>query len=214
VAQPDRRRLAADRFRAAAELLPLPFGIYRAARDSAGQIVDFTVEYVNPIAAQALGVPRTELIGKRVSDIFPGQRESGLFEAFCRVVATGEAFVERELEYGDAYGGKRRLEGLIELRVVRFGDGYLAAWQDITERREAEDQLAAFRSELERRARAHRDAIAINDEVLGQLATGRDQLANGDLEAGLVTVDAALGAAREIVSGLFDEAAVAHQTPH
>jgi PAS domain S-box-containing protein len=208
VSQPDRRRLAADRFRAAAELLPLPFGIYRAARDPAGQIVDFTIDYLNPIAAQALGIPRTELIGKRMSQVFPGQRESGLFQAFCRVVATGDAFFEREIDYRDVYGGKRPIKGLIELRVVRFGDGYLATWQDITERRQAEEQVAAFRGELERRARAHRDAVAINDEVLSQLANGRDQLANGDLDGGLATVDAALGAVREIVSALYEEADV------
>ena len=206
--QPDRRRLAADRFRAAAELLPLPFGVYQAVRDPAGQIVDFTVAYLNPIAAEALGIARKELIGRRVSEVFPGQRESGLFQACCRVVATGDAFFEREIDYRDAYGGKRRIEGVIELRVVRFGDGYLATWQDITERRETEERIAAVRNELERRARAHRDALAINNEVLQQLVAARDQLAGEDLEGGLATVEAALGAVTTIVSDLFDEADV------
>ena len=71
---------------------------FRAVRDDAGTIEDFEWLMVNPAAAEIVGRPVEEMVGRRLLDLLPGNREVGLFEAYVRVVETGQPY-RTEIDY-------------------------------------------------------------------------------------------------------------------
>lgn len=77
-----------------------PEGImaFHAVHDEAGAIVDFEWTLANPAAASIVGLPAGDLVGHRLLEVFPGNREAGLFDAYVRVVETGRSY-RTELEY-------------------------------------------------------------------------------------------------------------------
>lgn len=104
-----------------------PVAVMTALRDADDSIVDFRYDLVNPAFCQVLGESADALVGRRLLELYPSHVELGLFDAYCDVVDTGEPFVS-ELPWFD----ERNLHAFLEVRVVRFRDGYLLTGQDIT----------------------------------------------------------------------------------
>ncbi|MEE9190308.1 MAG: PAS domain S-box protein, partial [Candidatus Neomarinimicrobiota bacterium] len=52
----------------------------------------------------------------------------------------GKPFVTESLLYEDVYGGKRIIKAF-NIQITKLGNGFVAAWSDITERKKAEDTL-------------------------------------------------------------------------
>ena len=78
--------------------------INSAIRDETGRIVDFRVVYANEAASRISGVAHDDLVGYRILDLFPGRRENGQFDAYVRVVETGEPLIrnsERDHDVAD-----------------------------------------------------------------------------------------------------------------
>jgi signal transduction histidine kinase len=140
-------RESEERFRTAVESMLDCFGIYSAVRDGDGQIVDFRIEYVNAAACDNNLMQRQEQIGRLLCEILPGHRESGLLAEYCRVVETGEPLVKEMLVYADDYPAQR-LERSFDIRVVKHGDGFIATWRDVTERKLAEERFRLQAEEL------------------------------------------------------------------
>jgi PAS domain S-box-containing protein len=121
--------------------------INSSIRDETGRIVDFRIVYSNEAASRISGVAHEELVGHRILDLFPGRREDGQFDAYVRVVETGEPLVRASIrehevpDLSDPVGFGRDFE----VRVTRFGDGYIATLHDIVARRRAEE--AVFRAQ-------------------------------------------------------------------
>jgi PAS domain S-box-containing protein len=128
------------RFRTSVENMLDCFGIYSAIRNEAGAIIDFRVEYVNAAACEANQMTKEQQLGKGLCEILPAHRESGLFEEYCRVVETGKPLVKESLSYSDVYG-QQRLVRAFDLRVTKLEDGFVAAWRDITQTKQAEEAL-------------------------------------------------------------------------
>lgn len=104
-----------------------PVAVMTALRDADDSIVDFRYDLVNPAFCEVLGEPADALLGRHLLELYPSHAELGLFDAYCDVVDTGEPFVS-ELPWFD----ERNLHAFLEVRVVRFRDGYLMTGQDIT----------------------------------------------------------------------------------
>jgi PAS domain S-box-containing protein len=120
--------------------------INSAIRDETRRIVDFRVVYANEAATRISGVAHDELVGHRILDLFPGRRENGQFDAYVRVVETGEPLI-RNSERDHDVADRSDPEGFardFEVSVTKLGDGYVATLHDIVARRRAEDEL--FRS--------------------------------------------------------------------
>ncbi len=138
-----------ERFRTSVENMLDCFGVYRAVRNEQGQIVDFVTEYVNDAAclnvteyvndAACLNnqITYEQQIGRGLCEFLPGHRESGLFDEYCQVVETGQPLVKDSLIYEDEYG-EQRLVKAFDIRVAKFGDGFVATWRDITTRQQTE----------------------------------------------------------------------------
>jgi two-component system, cell cycle sensor histidine kinase and response regulator CckA len=117
--------------------------INSSIRDETGRIVDFRIVYSNEAASRISGVAHEDLVGHRILDLFPGRRENGQFDAYVRVVETGEPLVRASIkdhdvpDRSDPVGFGRDFE----VSVTRFGDGYIATLHDIVARRRAEESV-------------------------------------------------------------------------
>jgi PAS domain S-box-containing protein len=140
-------RESEERFRTAVENMLDCLGLYSAVRNEQGEIQDFRIEYVNAAACDNNLMQRQAQIGKLLCEILPGHRESGLFAEYCRVVETGEPLVKETVAYEDDYSG-RHLVRSFDIRASKLGDGFLAVWRDVTERKRSEENVQLQAEEL------------------------------------------------------------------
>ncbi len=142
-------RLSEELFRTSIENMLDSFGIYSAIRDEWGNIIDFRVDYVNASACANNLLSREEQIGRRLCELLPAHRESGLFDEYVQVVETRLPLEKESLVYEDVFG-QQRLQRAFDIRIAPLGDGFVATWRDITERKQAQEEL--YRREQEFKA--------------------------------------------------------------
>ena len=96
---------------------------------------DFIFKDFNPAAERIEKVGREDIVGKRVSEVFPGIKEFGIFEVFQRVWQTGKAeYFPQNIYIDDRDPGSWR-----ESWVFKLPGGEIAAiYNDITERKQVE----------------------------------------------------------------------------
>lgn len=129
-----------ERFRTSVENMLDCFAIYRAVRNDRGQIVDFEVEYINDAACAISQMTREKHMSQSLCDLLPTHRSSGLFDEYCQVVETGQPLFKENVIYEDQFG-QQRLTKAFDIQVAKYGDGYVATWRDITQRKRTEDSL-------------------------------------------------------------------------
>lgn len=122
--------------------LPVAAVIASPVRGADGAIVDFRVEQANPAAGAASGVPCELLIGALLGENLPALRETGVLDAYARVLETREPFVTDAVELDGRWAGALEVGGVFELHGVPYGDRLLVAFEDVTERRRAQERLA------------------------------------------------------------------------
>ncbi|HEY9608218.1 PAS domain S-box protein [Allocoleopsis sp.] len=170
----ERRQLQTDllhseeRFRTSVENMLDCFGIYSAIRDHRGQIVDFLIEYVNPATCTFNRTSKEDHIGKRLCELLPSHRETGLFDEYCQLVETGQPLVKESLLFEDTINGQP-ISGAFDLRAVKLGDGMAVAWRDITERKQAEDQIKASLLEKETLLKEIHHRVKNNLQIISSL---------------------------------------------
>ena len=143
-----------EKFRGIVESSPLPMCFYRLEPD--GSLV---LTGTNPAADRIVGAPGHTLVGKEISEAFPGYRGSDIIETY-RKVARGEVGQQTfEFPYRDD-----RFSGVLSVHVYRIPpDGIAIDFEDITWRKNLEEE----RLEIERRLLTSQKL-----ESLGQLAGG------------------------------------------
>lgn len=102
-----------------------------AVRDEVGAVVDLRYVLANEPAGRLLNRPTAELLGRRVTEVFPGVARTGLMPSFARVVETGEPL--DELLWYDADG----VRGWFALHATRLNDGVSLTLFDVTSERES-----------------------------------------------------------------------------
>jgi two-component system CheB/CheR fusion protein len=136
-------RASEERFRVALESSAVPFAILRAVRAADGRITDFVWDYVNSAAARVISVPATELIGRRIAEMFPWSWEvPGLFASYCRAVETGEP---QTIEVQATTGEDSWFHNI----ATRFGDGVAVWFADVSANRRAERAVRDARAQLQ-----------------------------------------------------------------
>lgn len=174
-------RESEERYRALFENMTNAVAVYRAV--DGGE--DFIFEDFNSAGERIEGVDRKDILGKRVTEAFPGVEEFGLFEVFQRVWRTGQPEYLPEGIYQDEHHGEVWRENW----VYRLPSGEIVAvYNDITERKRGEVELAGHREHLEELVRERTDELQEAQEalirqerlaVLGQLtATVSHELRN------------------------------------
>lgn len=133
----ERLRMSEERFRTSVESLLDCFAIFSTIRGAGGRVVDFRVEYVNDAVCKANATTREALVGQTLLGLRPMHRSSGLFNAYREVVETGVP-LSREMEFFEVVRDGVRVGRWINVRANRLGDGFVAAWEDVTERKRLE----------------------------------------------------------------------------
>jgi PAS domain S-box-containing protein len=118
------------------------FGIYSAIRDPAGQIIDFSFDYLNKAALENNQMTTADL-SRGLCEVFPAIRTAGLFDQYCQVVETGKAFNKDDLTYTDLFG-MQQLTKAYDMCVNKLNDGFVAVWRDVTVQRQAEEERDRF----------------------------------------------------------------------
>ena len=130
-----------ERFRGLYENMLNGVAIYEAADN--GQ--DFIITAINPAGERICRLQAPEVVGKRVSQVFPGIRDLGLPAVFQRVWRTGKAE-----QFGPALYRDARIRLWVENSVFRLPSGEMVAvFSDLTERRQAEEALLNGEQQLQ-----------------------------------------------------------------
>jgi len=104
--------------------------IYEAQNDGE----DFVFVDFNPAAEQIEHIKKEELIGKSVTEVFPGVKQFGLFDVFQRVYKTGTPEHHPISVYKD-----ERIAGWRENHVHRLPSGQIVAvYDDVSARKRTE----------------------------------------------------------------------------
>lgn len=119
--------------------------IMSAERDSSGALVDLLITDCNERAAQLLGQTREAVIGRHICVLAPTIRNEGYLAKFDAVIRSGTS-TTAEVQASDPHVAGRWLHH----QVVPVEDGIALITRDITERKLAEQTLAAL---------AHIDAL-------------------------------------------------------
>ncbi|BFU44792.1 SpoIIE family protein phosphatase [Krasilnikovia sp. MM14-A1004] len=97
-----------------------------AVRDAHGGIVDFTLTYLNEAGCRFLDRPRDELIGRTYRQLWPETVTDGTLQLYRQVVQ------ERVPAVRTVYYDRSSLAGHFEVRLVPFGDGFIARFVDLS----------------------------------------------------------------------------------
>jgi PAS domain S-box-containing protein len=143
-------RISEERFRAVQDTSPDGFTVLEAIRDVRGAVIDFQWTYVNSTAARMGGHEREWLLGKRLLDVHPGNRDEGLFDRYVQVLESGTPWIGEILYTSDG------IHLFVRLAVARVGDGVAISAVDLSARWRAEEAL--------------KDADRQKDEFLAMLA--------------------------------------------
>lgn len=104
---------------------------------------DFVFLDFNPVAERIDGIAKGDVLGRRLTQVFPGVREFGLLDVLRRVWRTGQTE-----QYPDAFYEDGRVKGWRENEVYRLPSGeVVAVYRDITRRKGIERSLHISQAE-------------------------------------------------------------------
>ena len=135
------RREAETRFQTVVEALIDPLFIMTSIRGDGGDIVDFRYDDANGAACRMLRLPPDQVIGGHLLEILPAHRSLGLFDAYRKVVETGDPMIREALLYQGTVKGVAPVTVGLDMQAVRLGDGLVATSRDITRRMDAQEAL-------------------------------------------------------------------------
>jgi len=101
---------------------------------------DFIITDINPAGERIGQVNKQEIIGKTVTDVFPGLKEIGLFDVFQDVWKTGAHKYHPVSLYKD-----NRMSQWVENNIYKLVSGEIVAiYDDVTERKRMEDEIQSL----------------------------------------------------------------------
>ncbi|MBW4676221.1 MAG: PAS domain-containing protein [Desmonostoc geniculatum HA4340-LM1] len=157
-----------ERFRTSVENMLDCFGIYSAIRNETGKILDFCVDYVNAAACEFSRISNDKQLGKGLCEILPNFRASDLFYECCQVVETGNPLVKDSLIYTSSFDRNQVLIKIIDIRITKMGDGFVASWRDVTEKNQAHERWRESQQFIERIAETTPGILYVYDLVKQQ----------------------------------------------
>jgi len=135
----------------ATEALEASFGIYRAVRDDGGAVVDFRIEHVNEAARHDFGLPREQLVGQTLCQLFPDYRDSPAFRWQRSILEDGRADSRVEIAQRHDARGARQVRRAVDVSAAPLGAGRLVlTWHDVTRHIRLEEQVRLQSLVLER----------------------------------------------------------------
>ncbi|MEZ5358127.1 MAG: PocR ligand-binding domain-containing protein [Candidatus Zixiibacteriota bacterium] len=116
---------------------------------------DFLFIDFNPAAQKIEQVKKDEVVGYRLSEVFPGARDFGIIDIFCEVATTG-----KPQHYPTRFYIDENHSGWRENFVFRLSSGdVISVYDDVTERQQALENLHASEERFRRIAENAKDII-------------------------------------------------------
>lgn len=126
---------------------------------------NFRIMNMNNSGARMSRARKEDIIGKMVTEAFPGVRDFGLFEVFQRVYKTGKP--ER---YPTTFYKDQRISNWYDNYVYKLSTGeIIAVYDDVTERKQAEEGLRKSEEKFRLTFENANDAIFWADPKTGEL---------------------------------------------
>ncbi|WP_026463836.1 PAS domain S-box protein [Adhaeribacter aquaticus] len=119
--------------------LPDMIQVFEAVRDDRGNIIDFIWVLNNHESEKAYG----DAIGKSLLQLQPGVVKEGIFDAFKAVTETGMP------QQYEKYYVHEQFNGWFHQSVVKLQDGVATITSNITQRKEAEEQIKTTKESLQ-----------------------------------------------------------------
>ncbi|TWR30935.1 PAS domain S-box protein [Mucilaginibacter pallidiroseus] len=120
-----------------------PIAYHKAVRDHNNKIIDFEFQLENQKAREYSLEDRT---GQRYSDAYPGIKDTVVFEKYCNVVESGNN-LDTEVEVS-----LRGRNHWFHLMAAKLGDGLVATAINITERKQAQDEILRLKDDIAQHA--------------------------------------------------------------
>jgi len=151
------------RYRHLFEHMTSGVAIYEATDE--GQ--DFIIKDMNRAGQKISRVIQTDIMGRRITEVFPGVKAFGLFDVLQQVWQTGEPTYHPIALYRD-----RRTSHWAENRVYQLPSGEIVAvYDDVSEKKRAEEALQKseerFRDLYEKAPNAYFSIRAANGAIVG-----------------------------------------------
>ncbi len=189
------------RFRELFENMRSGVAVYEVVDDGK----DFVFKDFNKGAEKIDGVSREAVVGKRVTEAFPGVKEAGIFKTFQRVWRTGKPEYFPDAMYSD-----ERIIGWRENNIYKLPSGEVVAiYDDITERRQTEEALRKSEERYRELINGMSDTawvidfnanfIDVNDAAVEVSGYSREEL----LSIGPQNIDTSINA--EEIKGLIEQ---------
>ncbi|MBF0381730.1 MAG: response regulator [Magnetococcales bacterium] len=145
-------RSSEQRFRSLFNTMNSGVAIYEAYNNGE----NFVVKDFNPAGEKISNVTKEEVIGRLVTEAFPGVREFGLFTVFQEVYKTGE-----EAHHPVTFYLDDKSQGWLENWVYKLESGEIVAiYDDLTEQKQAEKLVYQARDEAQAANKAKSEFLA------------------------------------------------------
>lgn len=115
---------------------------FDSVRNADNEIIDFRFRFVNNEAAKMIGQPIEQLTDKMLLDVVPGNKESGLFDDYKKVVETGKSLRKTE------YYNFDNIDLWFDISAVKNEDGFVVMFSDISDIKQSEVILIEKQEEL------------------------------------------------------------------
>jgi len=130
---------------------------------------DFIITDFNYAAEKIEKIRKEDVVGRGVLEVFPGVKNFGIFNVFQRVYQTGKAEHFPVAQYHDD-----RISGWRENYIFKLPSGeVVAVYDDVTERKQAEEQIIRSKALLQTVIDSTPDRIAVKDRNYRYLLVNR-----------------------------------------
>lgn len=127
-------------FRAVLDALLDPVLILDAVREPGGKVIDLRVGHANAATVDLAGRTGEDIIGRRVTELYPGMVASGAFQHLLDVAATGVPYEGGAEQFIEVVDGALHASTMT-LHATPFLDGVLVSWRLHDEQERREHQL-------------------------------------------------------------------------
>ncbi|GAA2830168.1 SpoIIE family protein phosphatase [Kitasatospora paracochleata] len=128
-------------FRAVLDALLDPVLILGAIRETSGKVTDLRVEHANAATVDLAGRTGEDLVGRRLTELYPGMAAGGTLDRLLDVAASGTPYEAETEQFVEIVGGALHASAMT-LHATPFLDGVLVSWRTHDEQERRSNQLA------------------------------------------------------------------------